>query len=285
MKSVVITGVSTGIGYAITKVLTANGITVFGSVRNEKDAERLLQDFGHLYVPLIFDITHEENVKQAASVVHKQLQGKTLWGLINNAGISVPGPLLYLPIKDFKKQLDVNLVGHLIVTQAFAPLLGIDKSLTGGPGKIINLSSVAGKISHPFLGAYSISKHGMEAMSDTLRLELMIFGIDVVVIAPGPIQSMMWEKGKDTPVPEEVKKSVYQRPIALVKEYMLNKLAKQALPAETVGNLALKILNSKRPNIRYVPVPHKFKNWIIPNLLPKTFMQWIIAKQLGLLKK
>jgi NAD(P)-dependent dehydrogenase (short-subunit alcohol dehydrogenase family) len=284
MRAVVITGVSSGIGYGITKVLIDNGIKIFGSVRTEKDAERLTKDFGNLYVPMIFDITDEEKVKQAALFVREQLQNKTLWGLINNAGIAMPGPLAYLPITDFRKQLEVNLVGHLIVTQAFVPLLGADSELQGEPGKIINISSVAGQLCHPFIGAYSISKHGMEAMSDTLRMELMIFGIDVVVVAPGPVQSMIWEKGEKTPIPEEVKKSVYQRPIAILREYMFNIFVKQALPAEKIGKLMLNILQAKKPKLRYAPVPQKFQNWIIPRFIPKRLMQWLIAKQLGLLK-
>lgn len=285
MKAVVITGVSTGIGYAITKTLIENGITVFGSVRKKQDAERLSKEFGNLYVPLIFDITDEEKVKQAAALVRKQLKGETLWGLINNAGIAVAGPLLYLPIEEFKQQLDVNLIGHLIVTQAFAPLLGAEKNFTGKPGKIINISSVAGQFAQPFLGAYCVSKHGMEAFSDTLRIELMVFGIDVVVIAPGAVQSMIWKKAEDETVPKEVENSVYQHPIEIVKDYMLNNLAKHALPADTISNLALKILEGKKTKHRYAPVPQKFKNWILPNLIPKRLLEKLIAKRLGLVKK
>lgn len=285
VKSVVVTGASSGIGYAICKVLIENGIQVFGSVRTESDAKRLSNDFGKRYVPLIFDITDEKKVKEAAIIVREKLINKTLWGLVNNAGIAVPFPLLYLTVKDFEKQLQVNLTGHLIVTQAFAPLLGADTSLNGKPGKIINISSVAGKISHPFLGAYSVSKHGMEAFSDTLRVELSIFGIDVVVIAPGAIESKIWEKAEQVSIPKEIENSIYRDPVLKLKNYMLTTAAKNSLPAEVIGNLVLKILKAKRPKLRYAPVPQKFLNWTLPNLLPKRLFQWIIAKNLGLLKK
>jgi NAD(P)-dependent dehydrogenase (short-subunit alcohol dehydrogenase family) len=276
MKSIVITGVSSGIGYAITKVLIENGVQVFGSVRTELDAQRLSKDFGSLYVPLIFDVTDEEKIYQAAATVRKKLQGETLWGLINNAGIVVQSPLIYLPIKDFEKQLAVNLTGQLIVTQAFVPLLGTDKTLLGEPGKIINISSAAGKQPRPLIGAYSISKHGLEAMSEALRIELMIFGIDVVVIGPGPVESAAWEKGKKAFTSEVVEKSVYRHSVELAREMMLERY-KHALPADTVGNLVMQILTGKKHKIRYALVPNKLLDWTIPNLL--------LAKKLGLLKK
>lgn len=285
MKAVVITGVSTGLGYAMTKTLTENGITVFGSVRNEQDAERLVKAFGQLYIPLIFDVTDVDKVKQAASFVRQHLNGNTLWGLINNAGMLVPGPLLYLSIDELKKQLDVNIVGQVIVTQAFTPLLGMDPQLKGSPGKIINISSVVGKrVTLPFMGAYSISKHGIEAMSDTLRIELIPFGIEVIVIGPGAIQSMIWEKSTVTQIPQEVEESVYYKPISFLKNYFIKTLSRKALPAEVIGNLALTILKTSKPKLRYAPVPNKFTSWTLPNLIPKRFLNWLVAKKLGLLQ-
>ncbi len=164
MQSVVVTGVSTGIGWGTTKVLIQKGFRVFGSVRKSSDAERLSKEFGENFVPLIFDVTDEPAVQAAAQKVREQLNGETLFGLVNNAGIAVPGPLLFLPTDDFRHQLEVNLVSVLIVTKAFAPLLGSDRSLHGKPGRIINISSVGGKIGAPFLGAYAASKHGLEGI-------------------------------------------------------------------------------------------------------------------------
>src|SRR5512132_2969025 len=154
MQSVVVTGISTGIGWAITKVLIQHGFRVFGSVRKAQDAERLSKEFGENFVPLLFDVTDEPAVQAAAQQVREQLHGETLFGLVNNAGIAVPGPLMHLPTEDFRYQLEVNLVSVLIVTKGFLPLLGTDRSLHGKPGRIVNISSTGGKFGGPFVGAY-----------------------------------------------------------------------------------------------------------------------------------
>ena len=140
MQSVVVTGVSTGIGWGILKVLIGRGFRIFGSVRREQDAERLTKEFGEAFVPLLFDITDEAGVQTAAQQVRGQLNGETLLGLVNNAGIAVPAPLMHQPIEDFRKQMEINLIGQLIVTQAFLPLLGTDHSLKGQAGRVINMS-------------------------------------------------------------------------------------------------------------------------------------------------
>src|SRR5277367_871484 len=126
MKSVVVTGASTGIGWACVKVLIASGLRVFGAVRQPADADRLSKEFGANFTPLLFDVTDAPAVAVAAVEVRAALGGETLLGLVNNAGISVPGPLLELSIDDFRRQIDVNLIGQLIVTQAFAPLIGVE---------------------------------------------------------------------------------------------------------------------------------------------------------------
>src|SRR5512145_2856574 len=177
MQSVVVTGVSTGIGWGITKVLIGRGFRVFGSVRKTQDAERLSREFGEQFRPLLFDVTDEAAVQAAAQHVREQLKGETLFGLVNNAGIAAPGPLIHLPTDDFRHQLEVNLVSVLIITKAFAPLLGVDRTLRGQPGRILNMSSVSGLTAAPFVGAYATSKHGLEGFSEALRRELMLYGI------------------------------------------------------------------------------------------------------------
>lgn len=284
MKSIVITGVSTGIGYATAKLFTQQGIRVFGSVRNQADADRLSKELGNLFFPLIFDVTDAHKVQQAADLVREQLHGTTLDGLINNAGMVVAGALLYLPISDLQKQLDTNLIGQLIVIQAFTPLLGADKTLTGTPGKIINISSVQGKAAYPFAGAYAISKHALEALSETLRRELMIFGIDVIIVGPGAIKTEIWNKVEKEPISSEMKNSIYYEPAMKFKELVLRS-EKKGLPAEYIAKLLLHILQCKNPKTRYAPVPGKFINWTLPNLLPKRLVDKAIAKMIGLLPK
>ena len=124
MQSVIVTGVSSGIGWGTAKILIQHGFHVFGSVRKSEDAQRLSAEWGTTFTPLLFDVTDEQAVRKAAAEVNDHLQGSTLFGLVNNAGIAVPAPLIYQPVGDFRHQIEVNLVGPLIVTQAFIDLLG-----------------------------------------------------------------------------------------------------------------------------------------------------------------
>ena len=151
MNSIVVTGVSSGIGWGATKVLLQHGFRVFGSVRQEKDAVRLQAEFGQAFTPLLFVITDEAAVRRSAAEVERLLGGESLAVLVNNAGNTLTGPLLFQPLNDFRQQLEVNLVGPLIVTQAFAPLLRSQRSRKAG--RVVNISSVGGKMGVPFLGS------------------------------------------------------------------------------------------------------------------------------------
>src|SRR5262252_7543710 len=142
MRSVVVTGASTGIGHATAKLLMDKGFRVFGSVRKQSDADRLKTEFGANFTPLLFDITDEAAVLAAAREVRAALSGETLAGLVNNAGIAVAGPVLELAADEFRRQLDVNVIGPIITTQAFGPLLGADPQLKGPKGRIVMMSSV-----------------------------------------------------------------------------------------------------------------------------------------------
>src|SRR5271170_3225074 len=195
-KDVVVTGVSTGIGWGTTKVLVSKGFRVFGSVRKQADADRLQKDFGNGFVPLVMDVTDADAVDQAAQKVSSMIGDKNLVGLVNNAGIVVSGPLLYLNPSEYRRQLEVNMISPLVVIQAFASLLGTDKKRQGPTGRIVNISSTVAKVAIPLLGAYSSSKSGLEGMSDALRRELMLFGIDVVIIEPGTVNTAMYDKGE-----------------------------------------------------------------------------------------
>src|ERR1700722_3552740 len=194
MQQVVITGVSTGIGHASAKVLVDRGFRVFGSVRTREDADRSQKEWGERFVPLLFDVTDESAVRAEAARVSGLLGADTLDGLVNNAGIEVAGPLAYLATDQFRYQLEVNLVGPFVVTKAFLPLLGADPARKGSPGRIVNVSSTSGRIAGPFAGAYAASKFGLEGFSDSLRRELLLFGIDVIVIRPGAIVTPIWQK-------------------------------------------------------------------------------------------
>ncbi len=194
----VVTGASTGIGRSAVKVLVGHGWRVFAGVRKVADAESLRQEFGEAVEPLLFDVTDADAVRRAAEETRVKLDGRTLKGLVNNAGLALGGPLAHQPIDQIRWVLDVNVLGAARVSQAFIPLLGADRSLTGDPGRIVNITSVAGRIAAPFLGDYAMSKHALEAFSDSLRRELAIYGIDVVVIGPGAIVTPIWDKAEAT---------------------------------------------------------------------------------------
>ncbi len=280
MQSVVVTGVSTGIGWGVTKVLIQRGFRVFGSVRKKQDAERLSKEFGERFVPLLFDVTDEAAVQSAAQYVREQLNGETLFGLVNNAGIAAPGPLIHLPTEEFRHQLEVNLVSVLIVTKAFAPLLGVDRSLQGQPGRIINISSVSGKSAYPFVGAYAASKHGLEGFSETLRRELILYGIDVIIVGPGPIATPIWDKA------EQADTSLYANTDYVdaaqrAKEFMVRS-GKNGLPPEKVGEVVWQALTTRSPSTRYAVVGRGALQRFVQQLLPKRLVDRIVAKALGL---
>jgi NAD(P)-dependent dehydrogenase (short-subunit alcohol dehydrogenase family) len=278
MKSVVVTGASSGIGWACTKILIANGYHVFGSVRKTSDGERLKAKFAADVTPLIFDVTDESAVHRAAEQVRAALGGEKLFGLVNNAGIAVSAPLLHQPISEYRMQIEVNLIGPLIVSQAFIPLLGADRNLKGQPGRVINISSVAGKNGFPFLGAYAASKHGLEGFSESLRRELMLYGIDVIIIGPGSIATPIWDKAEMIEITPYLK-TEYGKYIEGFRDYILRQ-GKKGLSADQVGCLVLKALTAAKPKVRYAIVPSRLINWTIPMLLPKRWVDKIIARNL-----
>jgi NAD(P)-dependent dehydrogenase (short-subunit alcohol dehydrogenase family) len=282
MPSVVVTGVSSGIGWGTAKVLLQHGFTVFGSVRRQEDADRLRADWGEAFIPLLFDITDEQAARRAAALVADHLQGHTLSGLVNNAGIAVPAPLIYQPISDFRRQLEVNLVGPLIVTQAFIGLLGADHRRVGQPGRIINISSIGGKIAGPFLGAYHASKFGMEGFSETLRIELMAHGIDVIVIGPGAVATKIWDKANQEDI-SPYKDTEYVQALEAYRTYMIDG-GRKGYPPEYLGQVVRRALTTTHPRVRYgyAVVPHPLLNWIVPRFLPKRRVTSAIADRLGL---
>ena len=279
MRSVVVTGVSTGIGWGILKVLVQNGLRVFGSVRKEQDVERLTREFGEAFVPLLFDITDEAGVQNAAQQVRKQLNGERLFGLVNNAGVAVPSPLMFQPVEDFRRQMEINLIGQLIVTQAFLPLLGTDRSLSGQAGRVINMSSVSGRAGYPFLGAYAASKFALEGFSESLRRELMLYGIDVIIIGPGSVATPIWDKAEDLDI-SVYSDTEYAEAIRRIYKYMIED-GRNGFPPEKVGEVVLEALNTPKPHVRYAVIPGNPIRHLIQGLLPRRVIDRIIARNLG----
>ena len=280
MRSVVITGASTGIGWATAKLLLDRGFRVFGSVRQQADADRLKREFGANFTPLLFDVTDEAAILSAAREVRAALGGETLAGLVNNAGIAVAGPLLELPIERFRSQMDINVIGPIMASQAFGPLLGADPQLRGPKGRIVMMSSVAGKSGNPLGSAYAASKHAIEGLSESLRRELMLFGIDVIIIAPGAVKTPIWGKSRAANA-EGDSNSPYRGVRAKVLDFAKH-LSEIALPPEKIAEGILKALTSPSPKVRYQIAPDPMRQLII-NTLPKRMVDKLIAKRLGLM--
>ncbi|MCX7306399.1 MAG: SDR family NAD(P)-dependent oxidoreductase [Hyphomicrobiales bacterium] len=283
MKSIVVTGASTGIGWGCVKVLTQRGFHVYGSVRKQADAARLTKEFGAAFTPLTFDVTDEAAVHVAAREVSAKLSGQTLAGLVNNAGIANPGPLLHVDIASFRQQMEVNVTGQLIVTQAFAPLLGATPDAKGKPpGRICMMSSVGGKVGMPFVGPYNTSKFALEGLSESLRRELMIYGVDVIVIAPGAIATPIWDKADAIDV-SRYANTPFAKSLNMVKGYMLE-MGRKGFPPERIGEVVHTALTVANPKTRYIATPDPFGNWM-SNHLPKRLVDRTIAKQLGLTRE
>jgi len=278
-RHVVVTGASTGIGFATARLLVSRGVHVFGSVRRESDGDRLQSELGSTFTPLRFDVTDASAIRAAMPVVAEALGGRTLWGLVNNAGIAVGGPLIYQPLDEIRRHLEVNVLGAVAAVQAFAPLLGTDRTRTGKPGRVVNISSVAGRISAPFLGAYAASKRALEGMSHSLRRELMVFGIDVIIINPGSVVTPIWDKA------EAADGSRYDNTeyAPLVSRFLTAALrgGRSGLPPEAIAEVVWKALSARRPRTFYPVVPWRLKNWTIPLALPARLIDRLIAKRLG----
>ena len=280
MRSVVITGASTGIGWAPAKLLLDRGFRVFGSVRQQADADRLKSEFGGNFTPLLFDVTDEAAVVSAAREVRAALGGETLAGLVNNAGIAVAGPLLELPIEQFRRQMDINVIGPILAVQAFGPLLGSDPELKGPKGRIVMISSVAGKSGNPLSSAYAASKHAIEGLSESLRRELMLFGIDVIIIAPGAVRTPIWGKTVDARASGN-SNSPYAPARAKIGDFARH-LGETGLPPEKIAEPIFEALTSPSPKVRYQITPDPMRH-LIMGLLPKRTLDRIIAKRLGLM--
>lgn len=279
MKNILITGVSTGIGRATSVAFLHRGYHVFGSVRRSSSTDRLQAEFGAAFTPLHFDVTDHDAIARAEERVSSIVGEEGLAALINNAGIVIPGPLMYMPLEDFRAQFEVNLFGLLDVTQQFLPLLGARKNAPFLPGRIVNISSVSGRIAYPFLGGYAASKHGLEALSDALRRELMLYGVDVILVEPGTTRTPIKEKFEFHI--QQYKGTGYGRMVAGL-ERQLEKRAQNGLPVEKVVTVILRAVESKRPKTRYVVPRKRFTSWLLPRLLPDRWLDRLTAKQLGL---
>jgi NAD(P)-dependent dehydrogenase (short-subunit alcohol dehydrogenase family) len=251
-RSVLVTGASTGIGHAIATDLAMAGIRVFGSVRSQQDADALVAATptgAPTIIPVLLDVQDTASVRAAADTIEQQLGTDGLWGLVNNAGISVASPLEYIPEDAFQLQMDVNLTGVLRCVQAFLPLLKRTS------GRVVNISSISGRVAFPMIGAYATSKYALEGLSDALRLELGVHGMEVSVVQPGSIATPIWERSRAratellTQVPEhgitEYRQMIDQA-VGTTENH-----GEEAGDPQLVANVVRHALTAKRPRTRY----------------------------------
>lgn len=269
MKYVLITGASTGIGYTSAKYLLEKGFFVFGSVRKSSDAEKLENDFGKNFKALIFDVVDETAIKNSVPIVQEIVGQNGLAGLVNNAGIAVSGPMQNVTTEQLRYQLDVNVLGVHRVTNAFLPLLGATENCSHEPGRIIQISSVNGILSPPFTGPYAASKFALEAMSDALRRELVLFGIKVIIVQPGPIKTPIWSKALSNEVLDYAD-TPYAR-ILSKRAKSLKKIAAAAIPSQEVAKIVHTGIAGKNPKIRYL-VAKKSWQYKLFSMLPDKWL-------------
>ncbi|WP_257447724.1 SDR family oxidoreductase [Archangium lipolyticum] len=280
MKNVLITGVSTGMGRAAAEQLVARGYRVFGSVRRTADAQALSERLGGNFIPLVFDVADEAAVKEGLAQVTETLAGAGLDALVNNAGMAVSGPLMYLPAEELRRQFDVNVFGLMNVTRAALPLLGAREGHAHPPGRILNVSSIGGRLAFPFIGAYAASKHALEALSDTLRRELRIWGIDVIVLQPGAVKTEIWDKAESEDLGPYAR-TPYGPILEKFRELFVAQ-GRKGLAPEVLARLIQHAIETPRPRARYTAVPAYVTGWVLPRLMPDRWMDVLVGKQLGL---
>jgi len=276
MQHILITGVSSGIGYASLKYFIGQGCHVFGSVRKTEDAERLSAEFGDQYTPLLFDVTDSDALREAVKTVKAALgESENLSGMVVNAGIQIPGPILYLTREEMRYQFDVNVFGALEAIQLFVPLLR--KTAQSKAGRIVHVGSTSAAIALPFTSFYSAAKSAMHSLCDTLRRELMIYEIDVVDIYVGPVNNEM--VSKVAVYKERYKDTDYYQAITMRLEGALAKNIPKGLLPEEVAAAIFKSLTIPNPKPRFALNKDWFNTWFLPTSLPHRLLDYVVARK------
>jgi NAD(P)-dependent dehydrogenase (short-subunit alcohol dehydrogenase family) len=280
VRSVLLTGASTGIGRATALHLDARGWRVFAGVRREEDAGSLREAASASLVPLILDVTDAAQIDEAAGRIRDEVGDAGLDGLVNNAGIAVPGPLEAIPIDDFRRQLEVNLTAHVAVSQAMLP------AIRRARGRIVFITSIGGLISFPMFGAYHAAKFGLEAVGDAFRRELRHWGIGVSIVEPGSIATPIWERGEEQADqiveradPERVE--LYADQIEAYRE-VARRTGARGIPPEKVAATIERALTARRPRARYLVGADARAQARIRHLIPTRLLDRVIARATGI---
>jgi NAD(P)-dependent dehydrogenase (short-subunit alcohol dehydrogenase family) len=278
VPSALVTGASTGIGRATALRLDAAGWRVFAGVRREADGDQLREAASGRLAPLILDVTDAGQIEAAAAEVAARTGSEGLDGLVNNAGIGVPGPLETMPMDDIRRQVEVNMFGHLAVTRAMLP------SIRRAGGRIVFISSIGGRIAFPMNGPYHLAKFGIEAMGDVFRQELRPWGISVSIVEPGSIATPIWERSereidahlKRAPATEEL----YGKPLAGVRRAS-RRLGERGIAPDRVAATIEHALTAHRPRSRYLVGLDAKLQARAKIFIPARLWDWIVARMIG----
>jgi NAD(P)-dependent dehydrogenase (short-subunit alcohol dehydrogenase family) len=284
-RHVVITGSSTGLGRACSLHLARRGWRVFAGVRRTQDGEALRNqaaDAAPRLEPVIVDVADAASIADAAASIGEATRGQGLAGLVNNAGISVAGPVELVPLPDWRRQFEVNFFGHISVTQAMLPLLRVFAAANPGPSpaRIVMMSSIAGRLGQPILGPYCSSKYALEAMSDALRVELRAQRIGVSLVEPGAIQSEIWRKGLEDAATKDLSDPAAQPYMELVNglKAAAARAAEVAVPAVRVALAVERCLTSARAPTRVLVGADAKVAATAKSLLPSRFMDSVLDR-------
>lgn len=276
MRSVLITGASTGIGRATALRLDERGWRVFAGVRREEDAASLREAASERLTPLILDVTDAAQIAAAAERIGAEVGEAGLDGLVNNAGIGVPGPLETLPVEDFRRQIEVNLTAHVAVTQAMLP------AVRRARGRVVFITSIGGLMAFPMFGAYNAAKFGLEAVGDVFRQELRQWGIRVSIVEPGSIATPIWERGEAEvdaigARARDGHADLYGEAIDAYREVAM-KTAARGIPPERVAKTIERALTARRPRTRYLVGADARGQAIAKAVLPDRAVDWLVAR-------
>jgi len=248
-KTILITGCSTGLGFAAARAFAERGYRVIATVRSEDDARRVGAECKGSIQSVLCDVTVKEQVADLPATVRRITGDGVLDGLINNAGVMLaPCPVEFLKMDEIRAQFDVNVFGMMAVTIALLPLLGTADPVRKHAGRIVNISSIEGKVASPFISTYATTKHAIEGFSSSLRRELRLFGIKVIIVAPGGIQSEMFRKHQ-VPVAPLVG-TAYEGPFRKLNS-LVKQMEKESATAEEVASFLVRVFEARRPKARY----------------------------------
>ena len=279
-KSILITGCSTGIGAALVSQFLKSGFLVFGSIRDKKMEVPLKKKYGENFIPLIFDVTNYIQISKAQKKVRSILNGDNLGILINNAGIAQLGPVEHITSQEFDLHLKTMVVGTFNCVQIFLPLLGTKNKFL--PGKVINISSGGGSIGQPFMASYCSSKHALEGFSESLRRELLIYGIKVIIIAPRAFKTAIWDKSNVDDRASKFNKTDYSRAFQKFTNFIKDS-SKQGQDVKDLAKKIHQIAMKKKPKVKYSMGPSGLQFYLI-RTMPKRFIDKVLGKYFLLMK-